>query len=102
MGAYEESGAWRVGLNCDTALSDFPWRWALAPLDELNPVYDEASGETYYYLNPGQRAEVWGAVRLTELIEARNPQFCWAGLIHEDVEVFQSRVGAREIELLPK
>lgn len=102
MGAYEESGAWRVGLNCDTALSDFPWRWALAPMNELTPVFDEASGETYYYLLPGQRAEVWGGVRLTELVEARNPQFCWAGLIHEDVETFQTRVGAREIELQPE
>src|SRR5690606_6586772 len=29
LGAYEESGAWRIGIKCDTALSDFPWRWAL-------------------------------------------------------------------------
>jgi hypothetical protein len=103
LGAYEESGAWRVGIKCDTALSDFPWRWAIAPLEELDQVYDEKTGETYYYLPPGERAEVWGAIRMTELIEARNPQDCWAGLIHEDVGIpaFQSRVGAREIELVP-
>lgn len=100
--AYEESGAWRIGLNCDTAYSDFPWRWALAPLEELQAVYDEESGETYYYLLPGQRAEVWGAIRMTEIRKARNPQDCWAGLIHEDVGIpaFQSRVGEREIELV--
>jgi hypothetical protein len=100
--AYEESGAWRIGINCHTAYSDFPWRWALAPLDELEAVYDEETDETYYYLQPGQRAEVWGAIRMTEIRKARNPQDCWAGLIHEDVGIppFQSRVGAREIELV--
>lgn len=103
LGQYEESGAWRVGINCDTAYSDFPWRWALAPQDELEAVYDELTNETYYYMQPGQRAEVWGAVRMTEILKARNPQDCWAGLIHEDVGIpaFQSRVGAREIELVP-
>lgn len=103
LGAYEESGAWRVGIKCDTALSDFPWRWAVGSLEKLDTVYDDETGETYYYLPPGERAEVWGAIRMTELIEARNPQDCWAGLIHEDVGIpaFQSRVGAREIELVP-
>lgn len=103
LGEYEESGAWRVGINCDTAYSDFPWRWALAPRDELQVVTHPVTGKTYYYLLPGQRAEVWGAVRMTEILEARNPQDCWAGLIHEDVGIpaFQSRVGAREIEIVP-
>ncbi len=101
--AYEESGAWRVGINCHTAYSDFPWRWALGPRDELQAVYDDERDETYYYLLPGQRAEVWGAIRMAEIRKARNPQECWAGLIHEDVGIppFQSRVGAREIELVP-
>ncbi len=100
--AYEQSGAWRVGIDCDTAYSDFPWRWALGPLDELETVYDEETGETYYYLRPGQKAEVWGAVRMTEIRKARNPQDCWAGLIHEDVGIAasQRRVGAREVELV--
>jgi hypothetical protein len=101
FGEYDESGAWRVGIKCDTSLSDFPWRWAIAPQDELTEVHDAETGETYYYLMPQQRAEVWGAVRMTELIEARNPQDCWAGLIHEDVTTLQTRVGAREIELVP-
>ncbi len=101
--AYQQSGAWRVGINCDTAYSDFPWRWALAPLNELEAVYDPEADETYYYMQPGQRAEVWGAIRMSEIRKARNPQDCWAGLIHEDVGIpaFQSRVGAREIELDP-
>lgn len=102
LNAYEESGAWRVGINCDTAYSDYPWRWALAPVDELTAVYDNETNETYYYLLPGQRAEVWGAVRLTEIRESRNPQSCWAGLIHEDVGIpaLQGQVGSREIELV--
>lgn len=100
MGAYRESGAWRVGLNCETVLSDFPWRWALGTVEDLTPVRDEVTGRTYYYLAPGQRAEVWGAVRMTRLIPALNPQDCWAGLIHEDVEVTQAQVGRRPIQLL--
>jgi hypothetical protein len=103
LGAYEESGAWRIGINCDTAYSDFPWRWALGSLDQLTTVHDDETGLTYYYLEPGQRSEVWGAIRMTKIFNARNPQYCWAGLIHEDVGVppFQSRVGEREIQLAP-
>lgn len=100
MGEYRESGAWRVGINCETVLSDFPWRWALGPIEELTTVEDEVSGRVYYYLEPGQRAEVWGAVRMTELIPALNPQDCWAGLIHEDVAVTQAQVGRRPVELI--
>jgi hypothetical protein len=35
-------------------------------------------------------------------IEARNPQNCWAGLIHEDVEISirNNNVGQREVELV--
>ncbi len=27
--AYDKSGAWRVGIDCTTAVSDYPWRWAV-------------------------------------------------------------------------
>jgi len=100
MGEYRESGAWRVGINCETVLSDFPWRWALGTEDDLTKVVDDVTGQTYYYLEPGQRAQVWGAVRMTELIPALNPQDCWAGLIHEDVRVTQAQVGRRPIRLI--
>ncbi len=101
-GDFDESGAWRVGIDCDTASSDYPWRWAIGDSDALDSVYDEETGNTYYYLPPGERAEVWGGIRMTELVESRNPQNCWAGLIHEDVGVSirNSRVGARSIELV--
>ncbi len=97
--AFDESGAWRVGVDCLTAESDYPWRWAIGTDDDLVQVEDEASGNVYRYLPPGARTVVWGAVRLTEL-EARNPQNCWAGLIHEDVAVYNSNVGSREVLLV--
>jgi len=102
MGTYEESGAWRVGINCSTSPTDFPWRWAIGSPDDLIEQVDPVSGKTYYYLPAGARSVVWGAVRITQLITARNPQQCWAGLIHEDVEVSvrNARVGARDIQLI--
>jgi hypothetical protein len=102
LGDFDQSGAWRVGLDCDTAVSDYPWRWAIGDTETLETVFDEETGNTYYYLAPGERAVVWGGIRMTELIDSRNPQNCWAGLIHEDVGVSirNSRVGARSIELV--
>ncbi len=99
LGWFDESGAWRVGLECDTVQSSYPWRWAIAPRDQLVAVQD--GEETYYYLPPGERAVVWGAVRLTEIVPRRNPQPCWIGLIHEDVAVRQGDVDRRWVEIVP-
>jgi len=101
-GDFDESGAWRVGIDCDTAASDYPWRWAIGDSETLESVFDAETGNTYFYLPPGERAEVWGGIRMTELVESRNPQNCWAGLVHEDVGVSirNARVGARSIELV--
>jgi hypothetical protein len=98
---FDESGAWRVGIDCDTAMSDYPWRWRLGGDDDLATVVDPNDGEIYYYLPAGARAVIWGAIRMTE-IEARNPQNCWAGLIHEDVGISQLNgyVGPRRVELV--
>lgn len=100
LGFFDESGAWRVGLDCDTCLSDYPWRWALGTPDDLTPI--EVNGTTQYYLMPGQRIVVTGGVVLTDVVEARNPQYFWAGLIHEDVGIttFNNRVDAHFIEIL--
>ena len=102
LGWFEEAGAWRVGLDCDTAPSDYPWRWAVAPLDQLQAETDERTGITYYYLPPGESAVVWGGVHMTDLVERQNPQTCFAGLIHEQVAISieNQRVGPREIELI--
>lgn len=102
FGLTDEPGVWRVGIDCATAPTDYPWRWALGNDETLDVVVDPDNPDvTYRYLAPGQRAVVWGAIRMTEL-EVRNPQSCWAGLIHEEVEVSQvnSNVGAREIRLV--
>jgi hypothetical protein len=82
---YQESGAWRIGIDCDTCLRDFPWRWALGTLDELTAI--ETNGVTHYYLMPDQRVIVRGGIRLTDIVASRNPQQFWAGLIHEDVGI---------------
>lgn len=84
-GFFPESGAWRVGIDCDTCLADYPWRWALGTYDELTPI--EVDGQTHYYLMPGQRITVTGGIRLTQIVESRNPQEFWVGLIHEDVGI---------------
>lgn len=101
LGAFDESGAWRVGIQCETSKSSFPYRWAVAPDDQLVEVFDEASGNTYRYLPPGQRAVVWGGIQITHA-EARNPQNCWAGLIHEDVAISlrNNHVGMRSIMIV--
>jgi len=102
LGWFEEAGAWRVGIDCTTAARDYPWRWAVGDAETLTTVQDPETGNTYSYLAPGTRSVVWGAIRMTRL-EARNPQNCWAGLIHEQVEISEvnRNVGARQIELIP-
>lgn len=98
LGWFDESGAWRVGIQCTTSVTSYPYRWAVGTDDDLVEVYDETTGNTFKYLPAGARVIIWGAVRLTQ-IEARNPQNCWAGLIHEDVEVSfrNNNVGSRSI-----
>lgn len=98
LGAFDESGVWRVGIQCETSMVSFPYRWAVAADDRLLKVFDEASGNTYSYLPPKTRAVVWGGIQFSEAL-ARNPQNCWAGLIHEDVAVSlrNNHVGMRSI-----
>lgn len=97
-----KSGIWRVGLTCETSETDFPWRWAIGAPDKLHKVVDD-KGQTFYYLNPGESATVWGAVQMSYLVKSRNPQDCWAALIHEDVIIppAQSHVGPIKVELIP-
>ncbi|MDL1899369.1 hypothetical protein FBR02_01200 [Anaerolineae bacterium CFX9] len=101
LGWFEEPGAWRIGIDCTTAARDYPWRWAVGNAENLIAEEDPATGATYYYLPPGVRSVIWGAIRMTR-IEVYNPQNCWAGLIHEGVSIaeFNNVVGVREIELV--
>jgi hypothetical protein len=94
LGEYEQSGAFRVGIHCDTSPIDHPWRWAVGGPDDLVEVTE--GSQTYYYLPAGARATVHGGIRFVDVVRARNPQYCYASLIHEDVEISAGnyRVGA--------
>ena len=97
FGWYDESGAWRVGIDCDTCIRDYPWRWALGTRNELTKIGD------HWYLMPGQRTTVNGDIIITH-VPARNPLYFWAGLIHEDVEVsnINNRVDPHFVTIVPK
>jgi hypothetical protein len=84
LGEMVQSGVFRVGIHCENALINYPWRWAVGDDDVL--VEDD---EGHLYLPPFTRSVVTGGVRFIDVIEERNPQYCWAGLIHEDVEIAQ-------------
>jgi hypothetical protein len=103
LGALEQSGVWRVGIDCETAADSYPWRWGLGDESTLTRVEDPVTGNTYLYLMPGEQVVVWGAIRMTEFNPLANPQGCWAGLIHEDVAITirNNNVGRREIQILP-
>ncbi len=85
LGFYEQDGAWRIGIDCDSCIRDYPWRWGLGTPETLTAI--EENGETQYYLVPGQQVVITGSIVLTEVVEARNPQYFWAGLIHEAVGI---------------
>ncbi len=82
LGETIQSGVFRVGIHCENALINYPWRWAVG--DESVLVKDE---EGHLYLPPFTRAVVTGGIRFVSVEGKRNPQYCWAGLIHEDVEI---------------
>lgn len=81
LGEYIQSGAFRVAIHCENAITNYPWRWAAGDEDAL----EERDG--HLYLPPFTRAVVTGGIRFMDVAGARNPQYCWAGLIHEDVEI---------------
>ncbi len=82
LGEYEQSGAFRVGIHCETSPIDHPWRWAVGGPDDL-----VSDGEGHRYLPAGARAVITGGIRFVDYVAARNPQYCYASLIHEDVEI---------------
>ncbi len=101
LGEFVEAGAWRVGIMCETCLSDYPWRWALGTPEVLTLMPDEA-GNPQYYVLPGQRVTVTGSIVLDQIIPSRNPQYFWAGLIHEEVGIaaINNRVDANFVTIL--
>jgi hypothetical protein len=99
INAMEEAGAWRVGIQCDTSLTSFPYRWALGRPEDWITIHDEETGNDYTYLPAGTRVVVWGAIRLTEINDFANPQTCWAGLIHEAVNISVENNNVSPIEV---
>jgi hypothetical protein len=95
LGWFTESGVFRVGIGFENEITNYPYRWAVGSLKDL----EEIDGQ--YYLMPGERAVVTGGIRLTNVFGERNPQPVWAGLIHEDVEVsqFNARVDPANIQV---
>jgi hypothetical protein len=95
-GWAEESGAWRVGIDFDTSLRNYPFRWAVGRPEDLEVRIID--GRPYYYLPAGRTAIVTGCIRIT-YVPPRNPLYFWAGLIHEDVEIapLNNRVDPRRV-----
>lgn len=93
LGWHTESGAWRAAIGYENEISNYPYRWALGNVEDLEKIGD------HYYLMPGERAVVTGTIRLVGPFGERNPQPVWGGLIHEDVEIsqFNNRVDPHEI-----
>ncbi len=81
LGEYIQSGVFRVAIHCENAITNYPWRWAVGDESVL-----EKRGD-YLYLPPFTRAVVTGGIRFVDVVKARQEQYCWAGLIHEDVEI---------------
>ena len=82
LGETIQSGAFRVGVGCEDSAINYPYRWAVGSEDEL---IDDDQG--HLYLPPFTSAVVTGGITFIGFVEAHNPQYCWAGLIHEDVEI---------------
>jgi hypothetical protein len=91
LGWHTESGAFRVGIGFENEITNYPYRWAVGGPDDLEEI------DGHYYLMPGQRALVTGGIRIVGSLGDRNPQPMWAGLIHEDVQVVNTRVDVQDI-----
>jgi hypothetical protein len=95
LGWHTESGAWRVAIGYENEITNYPYRWAVGNVEDLEKIGD------YYYLMPGERAIVTGGIRVVNVFGDRNPQPMWAGLIHEDVEIaeFNTHVDPHAIQV---
>lgn len=81
---HEQAGVWRFGLIFDVSGTDFPYRWAVGrPEDLERRVID---GREQWYLLPGHRGLVYGAIEMVEK-PPRDDIFAWGALIHEWVSI---------------
>jgi hypothetical protein len=81
LGYSEESGVFRVAMDFDTSLRNYPFRWGIG-----QPGVDLVQIGENWYLPPNARSQVTGCVQVVE-VPVRNPLYYWTGLIHEDVEI---------------
>jgi len=81
LGWSEESGVFRVAMDFDTSLRNYPFRWGIG-----QPGVNLVEINGYWYLPPRGRSLVTGCVQVVE-VPVRNPLYYWMGLIHEDVEI---------------
>lgn len=81
LGWSEESGVFRVAMDFDTSLRNYPFRWGIGRPDGNLVQLDD-----YWYLPPRARSMVTGCVQIVET-PVRNPLYYWMGLIHEDVQI---------------
>lgn len=79
FGRAEESGVFRVAMDFDTSLRDYPFRWGIG-----QPGVDLVQIGEHWYLPPSTRSLVTGCVQIVD-VPVRNPLDYWMGLIHEDV-----------------
>jgi len=90
LGWYQSSGAWRFGIDwASNPAYPYPFRWALGRPEELRA--EVVDGNTFYYLDPGQRVQITGGITILDPLW-RNPDEFYAGLIHEDVWVVNDHV----------
>jgi hypothetical protein len=81
---HEQAGVWRFGIRFDVSETDFPYRWAIGrPEDLERRVID---GREQWYLLPGRRGLVYGAIELVKR-PPREAIFAWGALIHEWVAI---------------
>jgi hypothetical protein len=81
LGWSEESGVFRVAMDFDTSLRNYPFRWGIG-----EPGVNLVEIDGYWYLPPRERSLVTGCVKVVDM-PVRNPLYYWMGLIHEDVEI---------------
>ncbi len=81
LGWSEESGVFRVAMDFDTSLRNYPFRWGIG-----QPGVDLVEIDGYWYLPPRARSLVTGCIQIVNM-PVRNPLYYWTGLIHEDVEI---------------
>ncbi len=81
LGWSEESGVFRVGMDFEFGLRNYPFRWGIGtPGENLVEI------DGYWYLPPRATSIVTGCVQVVEP-PIRPTIYYWMGLIHEDVEI---------------